>query len=85
MDEELKNLRKGIDEIDKEIVDLIGDRVDVARKISEVKKRGGLEITDSRREESVLKNVSNRTELDKEFIKKLFKSIIAYCKNEERG
>lgn len=84
MDEELENLRRGIDEIDKEIIDLIENRVEIAKKTGEVKRERGLGITDSKREESVLENVSNRTELDKEFIKKLFKSIIEYCKNEER-
>ena len=83
MDEELENLRRGIDEIDKEIVYLIGCRVEIARKISEVKRRKGLGITDLKREESVLENVSRCTELNKEFMKKLFKSIIDYCRNEE--
>lgn len=83
MDEELKNLRRRIDEIDKEIVDLIECRVEIARKISEVKRREGLGITDLKREGTVLENVSSCTELDKEFMKKLFKSIIDYCKNEE--
>ncbi|MEA3254776.1 MAG: chorismate mutase [Candidatus Altiarchaeota archaeon] len=83
MDKELKNLRREIDEIDKEIIDLIENRVEIAKKTGEVKRERGLGITDSKREESVLENVSSRTELDKEFMKKLFKSIIDYCKNEE--
>ncbi|RLI87570.1 MAG: chorismate mutase [Candidatus Altiarchaeales archaeon] len=84
MEEELEGLRKGIDEIDKKIVNLIEDRVEIAKKISGIKKKKGLEITDSEREKEVLGNVSRHTRLDKEFIKNLFKSIIEYCKNEEQ-
>jgi chorismate mutase len=79
----VKELRKQIDEIDREMVELLDKRVEIVKEIGRLKRSRGTEIFDPEREMKVLDNVSNSTKLDGEFIRSLFKSIIEYCKNEE--
>lgn len=84
METKLERLRERIDEIDKKIVNLIEKRLEIVRRIGKIKKERKLDINDSLREREVLKNVSESTPIDKEFVRNLFKSIIDYCKNEEQ-
>jgi chorismate mutase len=82
--EELKNLRSEIDSIDKKIISLVEKRVETAKKIGTIKEKKGLPVSDPAREKEVLDNASSTSKLDKEFIKKLFSSIIEYCKDAEQ-
>ena len=50
----LENLRREIDEIDKKIVELFEERINIAVKIGEWKKSNKIEIFDSKREEKVI-------------------------------
>jgi chorismate mutase len=84
MDEELKKLRKEIDRLDEETLSLLEKRVDIAKRIGATKKSKGLPVSDPQREREVLDNLSKSTKLDKDFVKKLFTSIIEYCKDEEK-
>jgi hypothetical protein len=43
-------LRQVIDEIDEKILDLINQRLSLAKQIGDFKKKGGIQITDSGRE-----------------------------------
>lgn len=72
-----------IDGIDKGILELLEERVKAARKIGKIKREGGMEIEDVEREEKILKNILDSTNLEKEFVGDLFRRIIDYCKNEE--
>jgi chorismate mutase/prephenate dehydratase len=54
----LSDLRKQIDEIDVRIVELIGDRLRVAREAGKEKESQGMPVEDLAREEKVLENVS---------------------------
>jgi len=80
--EHIKELRKKIDEIDREIVKLIEERVRIAKEIGEIKRMNGMEIEDTEREAEILDNVSSSI-LDREFTEYVFRKIIEYCKNEE--
>jgi len=84
MDEELKKLRKEIDRIDAEILSLLEERVETARKIGAVKKEKGLPVSDPQREKEVITNAAKNSKLDKDYTKKLFNSIMEYCKDEEK-
>ncbi|MBP1912804.1 chorismate mutase [Thermococcus stetteri] len=55
VNEELALLRRRIDEIDEEIISLLYERLEIARKIEEVKLKSGLPIYDPEREEEVLR------------------------------
>jgi chorismate mutase len=84
MDEELKNLRKEIDVLDKGILALVEKRVETAQKIGAIKAEKGLQISDPAREKEVLDNVTKASKLEKPFVKDLFASIIEYCKHAEQ-
>jgi chorismate mutase len=81
--EQIDELRKQIDNIDRRIVGLIETRLNLAKEIGAIKKAGGMDIEDCKREDEVLKNVAGSTKLDKKFIKDLYGRIIEHCKSEE--
>jgi len=56
---ELENLRLKIDEIDKKITHLLEQRFDIAVEVVDYKRKNQLEILQSGREETVLKNVAS--------------------------
>ena len=56
--EELLNLRKEIDTIDHELLELISKRFDCAIKIAKIKESEGIEIYDSNREAYILRRLS---------------------------
>jgi len=75
--------RKRIDAIDEKLLRLLEERVEEAHKIGASKKRLGKPIRDPDREAEVLENVSKSTKLEKDFVKKLFKLIVGYCRDEQ--
>ncbi len=82
--EQIDKLRNRIDGIDRKILKLIEKRVDLAKNTGRIKKRNGLKISDSERERKVIENVLSSSNIDKDFLKKLFRLIIKYCKDEEK-
>jgi len=64
----LDEVRQAIDRIDAEILNLIAERMELARKAGEVKKNLGKDIFDSKREEEV------------RFTAQLFNFIIKYSR-----
>jgi len=80
---EVKALRDRIDKIDREIVKLLEKRIEIVREIGRLKRDTGAEIFDPERERDVLRNVSNSTKINGEFVRNLFRLIMEYCKNEE--
>jgi chorismate mutase len=79
----LEEHRKRIDQIDEEILKLLEERVEEARKIGEEKRKAGKSVRDPAREDEVLEHVTRSTKLEKDFVKKLFKLIVEYCRNEQ--
>ena len=79
----LEQLREKIDVIDSRIVKLLEERVDLAKKIGAAKRKHGLPMADLAREQEVLIRVTEKTQLNQGFVKKLFESIIAYCRENE--
>jgi chorismate mutase len=80
---DLKGLRGEIDEVDEKILSLLEKRVKIAKKIGGVKKGMDLPIRDPSREEEILSEVTSKTALDQKFVKKVFKTIIEYCRENE--
>jgi chorismate mutase len=72
-------LRQAIDEIDETILDLINQRLSVAKQIGDFKKQGGIQITDSEREKEILNRLleKNKGPLGAVGLRKIFKAIIA--------
>lgn len=76
---ELINLRKIIDSIDEQILDLIGSRIDVVIEIGQIKKRNSSKIVDKKREQEIYNRLVSKAEkkgLKPEVIKKIWKSLL---------
>ena len=56
----LENLRKNVDEIDEELVELLMRRADVSRKIGVIKAKAGLPILDAEREIAVIQKLNHK-------------------------
>lgn len=73
--ERIHELRERIDEIDEEILELLDERVAVAKKIGEIKRERNILITDAEREEEVLERAKG--------YKAVFEEILNTCKKKE--
>jgi chorismate mutase len=84
--EEIEKYRTEINRLNEEILNEIGERVQVARKIGEIKKRYGKPIVDREREEKVIEQVqklAEERELDPERVSAIFRKIIDLCVEAE--
>jgi chorismate mutase len=85
-EEEIAPLRIEIDRLNDEILDKLRERVEVALRIAEVKKRHGMPIVDRSREEKVLDRVGGLAAdrgLDPEAVRRVFREIIDLCVEAE--
>jgi chorismate mutase len=77
--EELCDIRKEIDLIDKQLLDLIVTRCDLAVSTLDVKRRNGLLATDARREGEVARRsivLAQERGLDTELVQGIFRRVI---------
>lgn len=76
---DISALRAAIDEIDVKILDLINQRLLLARQIGAVKKQAGTRIIDHRREKDILDRLqhTNNGPLDTKDLQRIFAAIIA--------
>ena len=78
----LTDRRKKIDLIDRELLDLLNQRLRIAMKIGRIKKEMGEKIYDSKREKEVLERLRTRNKgpLKKKDLKKIFETIMEVCR-----
>jgi len=84
----LDELREEIEEIDRELVELIARRTYVAETIARVKERDGLPTTDERQEELVMERAgenAERFDVDENLVKAVFRLLIELNKVEQRS
>jgi chorismate mutase len=74
--EDLVSLRRQIDRIDTEILHLLQERLEIARKIGEVKLKSGLPVYDPKREEEVLLRAGH--------FRRVFETILEVSKDVQR-
>ena len=76
---EMEDLRAGIDAVDEEIVRLLDERAQMARRIGEIKLAGGLEAYAPARERKVLDRVGalSRGDFPKGGLEAVFREIIS--------
>ncbi|WP_227738504.1 chorismate mutase [Thermococcus paralvinellae] len=74
--ERLHELRKRIDEIDKQIIELLEKRVRIAKEIGEIKRELNLPIRDEKREEEVLRRAGK--------FREVFEKIVEVCRDVQR-
>jgi len=88
MTESIKELREKINAIDRDLLELISKRVDLAKKIGELKKEKGLPIADYKRELEVLergKRLAEQLGLDAELMEVALRAIIGMCRKAQRS
>ncbi|MBS7655013.1 prephenate dehydratase [Candidatus Bathyarchaeota archaeon] len=82
----VKALRKEVDKIDYEIINLLKKRVDLAKAISKAKKEEGLPIYDPLREEKVLakvKKLALKKDLSLDEVTWIYRKIMVLCRKVE--
>lgn len=85
--EEIGELRQEINRLNVEIVERLSERVSVALRIGEVKKRHGRPIVDRSREAKVYRQVRSlalRCSLDPDGVELVFREIIRLCTKAEQ-
>ena len=78
--ESIAALRKKIDEIDKKIVLLLKDRIELCKRIGALKRENGISVRDLQREDNVYLHVmasALEMGLDPQKVENIFKGIIA--------
>lgn len=73
--ERLYELRGRIDEIDKQIIELLEERIKVGKEIGKIKKELNLPIKDEEREREVLKRAGR--------FREIFERIVEVCRDEQ--
>lgn len=87
MEKELLECRNKIDELDKQIVDLLNKRARVALEIGKIKKENSVNVYVPEREKQVLENIANNNSsgiISDEDLKLIYKQIMLACKNIEK-
>lgn len=76
---QLKSMRKLVDRIDNELVNLIAARQHLAEAIGKVKKQNNLSIASPEREKIIIERIASiacKKKLDEKFVRKIFQLII---------
>ncbi|MBC8215159.1 MAG: chorismate mutase [Candidatus Marinimicrobia bacterium] len=85
-DNTLQTLREKIDEIDQEILDLLVQRMEVARSVGDIKKQIEMAVEDKDREQAILNRLYGLTDdpLTRKQIKRIFTSIFHTAKDVQK-
>ena len=83
---DLGEIRNRIDHIDRKLVELIEERLEIVKEVALYKKENGMKIFDRKREEEVInKNLSNvKSEELKHYIESIFKDIMDSSKEYQK-
>ena len=83
----IDDLRKAIDELDEEILNLLSKRKGFVKEIAKLKENTDLPIFDKKREEEILKNISNKAKqlgLDVNYLSNVFGVIFQGSRSEQQ-
>lgn len=84
----IEQLRKAIDEIDEELLNLLSKRRGFVREIAKLKESLDIPVLDKNREKKILDAISKKAkelELDVKFIKKLYEIILKNSRKEQKN
>jgi chorismate mutase-like protein len=83
---QLRELRDAIDEIDREIVELLAKRLRLVMKVGEFKRANGLPIYDADRERDLLARVASHapSPLEPEMAQRIFQCVIQESRDLEK-
>ena len=82
MTEDIQKLRKKIDEVDENILRLLGERSEICRSIGLMKKENSIPITDIIRENEVFSNIRGKASdfgLDADQVEAIYRQIVNMC------
>ncbi|MEC7822689.1 MAG: chorismate mutase [Candidatus Neomarinimicrobiota bacterium] len=84
MNKDIETIREKIDTIDKEVFQLLIDRLNAVTDIGEIKKQEGLPILDQSREQVIYDKIDSLfSEKEAMFLKNIYQSIITESKKAE--
>ncbi len=72
----LNDIRKEIDAIDSQLIDLIGQRMECSRSVAEYKKQNGMAVFDPVREAAVLERVAERGGVHGDALKQIWATLM---------
>lgn len=78
---QIQEFRGELDNIDKEILNLLEKRFQICQQIGEYKKQNNLPIEDLEREKQIIENKIQLTDLPAEFIENLYNLIFTQSKD----
>ena len=83
--QDIQTLREQLDQIDRKMMGLLGERMDVARQIGRWKMERGLPVLDAAREEQVLESRAGMVHDPdmQERVRTLFRDIMAMSRAEQ--
>lgn len=77
---ELENLRLKINEIDNNIINLLSQRMKISYKVGDYKRVNNMKVYDQSREKELIDRLIKYSNMDEEFIKDLWDTIMKYSK-----
>ena len=77
---ELENLRLKINEIDNNIINLLSERMKVSCNVGDYKRANNMKVYDQSREKELIDRLIKYSNMDEEFIKDLWGTIMKYSK-----
>ena len=84
MNKDIKTIREKIDMIDREVFQLLINRLNAVIDIGEIKKQEGLPILDEGREQAIYNKIDSLfSEKEATFLKNIYQSIITESKKAE--
>ena len=85
MDKRILHLRNELDLIDKEILLLLENRMDIIRKVGEIKSKLDIPIEDIEREKEIIKKLTyySHDKLSERQLIRIFKAVFQSAKNEQ--
>ena len=83
---ELMELRVAIDDVDKKILDLIRERVNIVVTVGNIKRHRGMDVYDPARERALLKRLSSlaTSPLDGATVQRIFERVVDECRRIEQ-
>ena len=85
MNKDIKTIREKIDMIDREVFQLLINRLNAVTDIGEIKKQEGLPILDEGREQAIYNKIDSLfSEKEATFLKNIYQSIITESKKAEK-
>ena len=83
--DDLQSLRRDIDAIDRQLVELFKQRMDVTHRVGEYKRANGIPVLDQERERQVLQNKGELTGEDlRPAVITLFQTVMALSRRQQR-